>query len=109
MDESVPAPPARFPVTRAQFPGAQGRRCSMWRSAASPLRPAFMHGEGRTIRRRSRSGCVTRSAWAPAGRIVLTKGEATLALREQQFDVKREELASSLKVELEQARALAGR
>ena len=30
-------------------------------------------------------------------------------LREQQFDVKREELASSLKVELEQARALAGR
>ncbi|WP_093297401.1 histidine--tRNA ligase [Pseudoxanthomonas sp. CF385] len=30
-------------------------------------------------------------------------------LREQQFEVKREDLASSLKVELEQARALAGR
>jgi histidyl-tRNA synthetase len=30
-------------------------------------------------------------------------------VREQQFEVKREELASSLKVELEQARALAGR
>jgi histidyl-tRNA synthetase len=29
--------------------------------------------------------------------------------REQQFEVRREELASSLKVELEQARALAGR
>ena len=51
-------------------------------------------------------------------RFVVLTGEDELArgvvtvkdlLREQQFDVKREELASSLKVELEQARALAGR
>lgn len=51
-------------------------------------------------------------------RFVVLAGEDELALgvvtvkdllREQQFDVKREELASSLKVELEQARALAGR
>lgn len=41
----------------------------------------------------------------------LARGVVTVKdlLREQQFDVKREELASSLKVELEQARALAGR
>lgn len=46
-----------------------------------------------------------------AGEDELARGVVTVKdlLREQQFDVKREELASSLKVELEQARALAGR
>ena len=46
-----------------------------------------------------------------AGEDELTRGVVTVKdlLREQQFEVKREELASSLKVELEQARALAGR
>ncbi len=48
-----------------------------------------------------------------AGEDELARGVVTVSgkdlLREQQFDVKREELASSLKVELEQARALAGR
>ena len=46
-----------------------------------------------------------------AGEDELARGVVTVTdlLREQQFDVKREELASSLKVELEQARALAGR
>ena len=46
-----------------------------------------------------------------AGADALARGVVTARdlLREQQFDVKREELASSLKVELEQARALAGR
>ncbi|WP_313927859.1 histidine--tRNA ligase [Pseudoxanthomonas sp.] len=46
-----------------------------------------------------------------AGEDELARGVVTVKdlLREQQFEVKREELASSLKVELEQARALAGR
>ncbi|MGR4874451.1 histidine--tRNA ligase [Pseudoxanthomonas sp. LARHCG66] len=46
-----------------------------------------------------------------AGEDELTRGAVTVKdlLREQQFEVKREELASSLKVELEQARVLAGR
>ena len=46
-----------------------------------------------------------------AGEDELARGVVTVKdlLREQQFDVKREELASSLKVLLEQARALAGR
>ena len=46
-----------------------------------------------------------------AGEDELARGVVTVKdlLREQQFDVKREELASSLKVELEQARALVGR
>ena len=46
-----------------------------------------------------------------AGEDELARGVVTVKdlLREQQSDVKREELASSLKVELEQARALAGR
>ena len=52
--------------------------------------------------------------YAPGTRLgeeELAKGAVTVKdlLREQQFEVKREELASSLKVELEQARALAGR
>lgn len=46
-----------------------------------------------------------------AGEDERARGAVTVKdlLREQQFEVKREELASSLKVELEQARALAGR
>jgi histidyl-tRNA synthetase len=46
-----------------------------------------------------------------AGEDELARGAVTVKdlLREQQFEVKREELASSLKVELEQARVLAGR
>ena len=46
-----------------------------------------------------------------AGEDELARGVVTVKdlLREQQFEVKREELASSLKVELEHARALAGR
>ncbi|MEL1264742.1 histidine--tRNA ligase [Pseudoxanthomonas putridarboris] len=46
-----------------------------------------------------------------AGEDELARGVVTVKdlVREQQFEVKREELASSLKVELEQARALAGR
>ena len=46
-----------------------------------------------------------------AGEDERARGAVTVKdlVREQQFDVKREELASSLKVELEQARALAGR
>lgn len=46
-----------------------------------------------------------------AGEEELARGVVTVKdlVREQQFEVKREELASSLKVELEQARALAGR
>jgi histidyl-tRNA synthetase len=46
-----------------------------------------------------------------AGEDELARGVVTVKdlLREQQFEVKREELASSLKVELEQARVLAGR
>ncbi len=46
-----------------------------------------------------------------AGEDELARGAVTVKdlAREQQFEVKREELASSLKVELEQARALAGR
>lgn len=46
-----------------------------------------------------------------AGEEELARGAVTVKdlVREQQFEVKREELASSLKVELEQARVLAGR
>ena len=46
-----------------------------------------------------------------AGEDERARGAVTVKdlVREQQFEVKREELASSLKVELEQARALAGR
>ncbi|KAF1719172.1 histidine--tRNA ligase [Pseudoxanthomonas wuyuanensis] len=46
-----------------------------------------------------------------AGEDELARGAVTVKdlLREQQFEVPRDELASSLKVELEQARALAGR
>lgn len=46
-----------------------------------------------------------------AGEDERARGAVTVKdlLREQQFEVKRDELASSLKVELEQARALAGR
>ena len=46
-----------------------------------------------------------------AGEAERARGAVTVKdlLREQQFEVKREELASSLKVELEQARVLAGR
>ena len=46
-----------------------------------------------------------------AGEDERARGAVTVKdlLREQQFEVKREELASSLKVELEQARVLAGR
>jgi len=46
-----------------------------------------------------------------AGEEELSRGAVTVKdlVREQQFEVKREELASSLTVELEQARALAGR